>query len=161
MEPIQTDSESAQPMDSPGQNRSNAKSPLKIGAVAIIIAALYSMIFFVGGNHHNSTRALSKVTLKALAAILALYHDQTGTVPPNANSMITSASMMPSFKKAIAALPSGTLSTTASGGHIVLDGYGNPIVLVNARGNPRSPYFQSAGPDGILDTADDMFSYDP
>ena len=160
MDPVPIDYESAKRVDSSGQIRSNLIPLLKIGAMAIIIAFILA-VALATPIRSNSQRAQTRVTLKALAAILGSYRTTTSSIPPNISALIFAATTTPSLSRAIAAFPPGIITTGPGGLYIIVDGSGNPIVLVNTLGNPRSPYFQSAGPDGILGTTDDMFSYDP
>jgi hypothetical protein len=130
-----------------------------VGAIVLILVAM--ILAAPSGPRSSPERMTTKMTLKGLATILGEYRAQTGSVPKDVSTLIAAATAMPSSEKLIHALPSGAVAKGMRGDTAVLDGFGNRIVLINDATKPRSPYFQSAGPDGVLGNADDMFSYDP
>ncbi len=134
---------------------------LVVGATVLILVVILVVSGGVEIGPRHAPRNQTKIILKALAAILGSYRTTTASIPPDIDGLVSAASAMPSLSKAIGAFPSGSVVRASGERYSVLDGYGNPILMVIASGDARSPYFQSAGPDGVLGTSDDMFSYDP
>jgi hypothetical protein len=162
MQPLPHDDQAAKLAQSSARRRSRRSELLKAAVMATVIVVVVAIFLPVGGSHHNVPRSETKLMLKSLTMILDKYRTTTSRIPPDINSFMGVAATMPSLSPAVANLPAaGAVTRGAGGSCAVHDGFGNPIILVNTPGNPRSPYFQSAGPDGILGTADDMFSYDP
>jgi hypothetical protein len=127
----------------------------------LLVGAAVAITVVLAGTsaRESSQRNQTKVTLRALVVILDRYRTATGSVPPDVDLLFSAGTTLPTVSPVIGAMPPSAVTRSPGGLYIVLDGFGNPVVLVIVASDPRSPYFQSAGPDGVLGTADDMFSY--
>jgi len=145
---------------------------IEIMVVIGIIVVLVAVVIAVGSSVKTKGQvSQTKIILKGLTAIYESYllegaTAQTTTGAGPVNTLITNALQMPALKRAVSALPQSAIQNTgtlAAPVYQVNDGFGNAIqfVYVSTAGATRSWYFQSAGPNGSMGDADDIYSYDP
>lgn len=147
-----------------------------------IVAILIGIGLAIGAKVRESSEVeLTRTELSVLSSELMRLQHRTGIIPPNMSTFLQDDQQMylqPGPKGGwmvgrclINQLPPSVLvpgTMTGPGGAPVVyvaaikDGFGTPIQMVSSPAqSPRAPFFFSAGPDKILNTPDDIFSYSP
>jgi hypothetical protein len=110
-----------------------------------------------GGPRINPAIARTKITLKQLEVGFKEVVISAGSSPASMTEFLRQASLVPSARRILDGLPT---ATDAAGRKSFLDGWDHPIRYVPPTAG-RPACFQSAGPNGTFDDADDICSYDP
>ncbi len=150
--------------------------------VLVVVAILVGIGLAIGAKIRDSTETeLTRTELAVLTAELNRLEHRTGSVPQTMTEFLQADQDMylqpgpnGTWKVgscAITRLPPAVLVPgimPGPGGQgvpyvaAVNDAWGTAIQFISqAAQNPRAPFFFSAGPDGIIGTPDDIFSYSP
>ena len=126
-----------------------------------ITAILIAIVVSVGGSRPEPVARATKAEMKVLDALMQVYEAE-GNVPITAADNKDPAT---TWVKALMNCPktaTGIRSLKQSGSGAdtkVVDSFGTPIEFVPADPTQGKPaFFRSAGPDGQMGTADDLFS---
>lgn len=155
---------------------------MEMVVVLAIVAILVGMALAIGAKVRESSEVeLTRAELSILSSELTRLEHRMGAVPPNMAAFLRDDQQLylrssPTGgwivgRCAINDLPPAVLVRgvmPGPGGSSVIyvaaikDGFGMPIQMVaSPMQSPRAPFFFSSGPDKIINTPDDIFSYSP
>lgn len=147
-----------------------------------IVAILIGMGLAIGAKVRESSQvAFTRTELSVLSSELIHVEHRTGVIPPNMSAFLQDDQQMylqpepkggwmvgrcPINQLPPSVLVRGTMSGPVGAPVVyvaaIKDGFGTRIQMVSSpMQSPRAPFFFSAGPDKILNTPDDIFSYSP
>lgn len=158
-------------------------SIIEILVVLAVIAILVGIVLAVGRQVlDTSRRELTRSELVALmGAEESVVHKTAGVVPSSMYAFLVEYQQLHAYRDVngvwrmrsniLTHLPptmvkSSMVAMPSNGSMLMItqvnDAWGNPIQFMSsAFYNPHAPCFVSNGEDGILNTADDIHSYDP